>query len=91
MLVIGNSIAGTVFSLQSLTHPTLRSKYKPVVFDGAATLPCLIGSGEDDLQHPEGQSGAAVALSKQAMQPLRQLELGPELDHIAQNTERLCM
>lgn len=89
--IIGGSIAGTVLALQLLSHPTLRAKFHPVVFDGAATLPNL-GNPEDAISlHPEGQTGAAVALTKQAMWPLRQLNLGLELDEISLNAERLAM
>ncbi|KAI4212344.1 MAG: hypothetical protein LQ351_004914 [Letrouitia transgressa] len=38
-----------------------------------------------------GQSGAAVALTKQAMHPLRNLDLGPELEEISQNTELISI
>lgn len=91
VLIIGSSIAGTVFALQLLTHPILRSKYRPIVFDSAATLPNLSHPKENVSFQPEGQTGAAVAVTKQAMWPLRQLELGPELDEISQNTERISM
>ena len=91
VLVIGSSIAGSVFALQLLTHPILRSIYRPILFDGAATIPGLGNSDIAPFDHPAGQSGAAVALSKQAMYPLRRLELGPGLDDICQNTERLSM
>lgn len=91
VLIIGSSIAGTVFALQLLTHPLLRARYKPILFDSAATLPYLENPKNESFTHPVGQSGAAIALTKQAMYPLRQLELGPELDDISQNTQRLAM
>ena len=91
VLIIGSSIAGTVFALQLLTHPILRAKYRPIVFDSAKSLPHLAPSAETDSAHPEGQSGAAVALTKQAMWPLQQLNLGRELYEVSQNTERLAM
>ena len=91
VLICGSSIAGTVFALQLLTHPVLRSKYRPILFDSATSLPSLENQAATESSHPEGQSGAAVALSRQAMQPLRDLNLGPELDEISQNTEQLIM
>ena len=91
VLIIGSAVAGTVFALQLLTHPTLRARYRPIIFDSAPTLPGL-ESFEGALgSETTGQSGAAVALTKQAMWPLRQLQLGPELDEISQNTEELTM
>ena len=91
VLIIGGSIAGAVLALQLLTHPILRSKYRPIIFDSAATLPNLGSPNDTVSSHPEGQTGAAVALTKQAMWPLRQLGLGLELDEISQNTERISM
>ena len=91
VMIIGSSIAGTVFALQLLSHPVLRSKYRPIIFDSAKSLPSLNDPALSDTSHPEGQSGAAVALSRQAMRPLRDLNLGPELEGIAQNTEQLTM
>ena len=91
VLIIGSSIAGTVFALQLLTHPILRSRYRPILFDSACTLPGIIQSESLEFLHPDGQSGAAVAFSKQAMRPLKMLDLGSDLDEIVQNTERLCM
>lgn len=91
VLIIGSSIAGTVIALQILKHPALRSQYRPILFDSAFTLPNLGGPEDATSSHPAGQSGAAVALTKQAMWPLRQLELGPELDEISQNTECIAM
>ena len=91
VLIVGSSIAGTVFALQLMNHPILRARYRPILFDSAKALPHLAPLGETDLAHPEGQSGAAVALTKQAMWPLQQLNLGSELYEISQNTERLAM
>lgn len=89
VLIIGSAIAGTVFALQLLTHPTLRAKYRPIIFDSASTLPGLESFRDTLGSETTGQSGAAVALTRQAMYPLRQLNLGPELEDICQNTEQL--
>ena len=91
VLIIGGAIAGTVFALQLLTHPTLRAKYRPMIFDSAPTLPGLESFKETLGSETTGQSGAAVALTRQAMYPLRQLNLGPELEDICQNTEQLSL
>lgn len=91
VLIIGSAVAGTVFALQILTHPTLRARYRPIIFDSAPTLPGLKSFKGALGSETTGQSGAAVALTKQAMWPLRQLQLGPELDEICQNTEELTM
>ena len=91
VLLIGSSIAGSVFALQLLTHPSLRSMCRPIMFDGAVDIPGLHDSDPNPASHPAGQSGAAVALTKQAMYLLRQMDLGPELEQICQNTEHLSM
>ena len=91
VLIIGSAVAGTVFALQLLTHPTLRARYRPIIFDSAPTLPGLSSFQGALGSETTGQSGAAVALTKQAMWPLRQLQLGPELDEICQNTKELTM
>ena len=91
VLIIGSAVAGTVFALQLLTHPTLRARYRPIIFDSAPTLPGLESFKGALGSETTGQSGAAVALTKQAMWPLRQLQLGLELDEISQNTEELTM
>ncbi|KAG7009889.1 hypothetical protein G7Y79_00001g001610 [Physcia stellaris] len=91
VLIIGGAIAGTVFALQLLAHPTLRAKYRPIIFDSAPTLPGLESFKDTLGSETSGQSGAAVALTRQAMYPLRQLNLGPELENICQNTEQLSL
>ena len=91
VLIIGSAIAGTVFALQLQTHPTLRARYRPIIFDSAPTLPGLESYHNTLGSETTGQSGAAIALTRQAMYPLRQLELGPELEDIAQNTEHIAM
>lgn len=91
VLIIGGAIAGTVFALQLLTHPTLRAKYRPIIFDSAPTLPGLESFKDTLGSETSGQSGAAVVLTRQAMYPLRQLNLGPELEDICQNTEQLSL
>lgn len=91
VLIVGSAIAGTVFALQLLNHPVLRARYRPIVFDSAPTLPGLRSSKDTLGSETTGQSGAAVALTKQAMWPLRQLQMGPELEEVCQNTEKLTM
>ena len=91
VLIIGSAVAGTVFALQLLTHPTLRARYCPIIFDSSPILPGLESFKGALGSETTGQSGAAVALTKQAMWPLRQLQLGSELDDICQNTEELTM
>ena len=87
VIIIGGAIAGTVFALQLLSHPTLRSKYRPIIFDSAPNLPGLRISNNVISSDSVGQSGAAVALTKQAIRLLQHLELGSELEAIAQDTE----
>ncbi len=91
VLIIGSSIAGTVLALQPLTHPVLRSRYGPVVFDSSANLPNFQIPRDTIFSHSEGQTGAVKTLTKQAMWPNRQSELGSGLDGISQNTERISM
>lgn len=84
--IIGASIAGSTFALQILKNPLLSSKYHPILFDSAAHLP-----GLSSLASHEGQnSGAAFALTTQALYPLYNL-LGNELKTIAQDNAQVKM
>lgn len=91
VLIIGGAIAGPIFALHLLSHPVLRSKYRPVIFDRASSVPGMPKSNDTSSVDTIGQSGAAVALTKQAMHPLRDLNLGPELEEISQNTELISI
>lgn len=91
VLIIGGAIAGPVFALHLLSHPVLRSKYRPIIFDRASSVPGMPNFNNASSADTIGQSGAAVALTKQAMHPLRNLDLGPELEEISQNTELISI
>ncbi|KAL9607662.1 MAG: hypothetical protein Q9167_007442 [Letrouitia subvulpina] len=91
VLIIGGAIAGPVFALHLLSHPVLRSKYRPIIFDRASSVPGMPNFNDASLADTIGQSGAAIALTKQAMQPLKDLNLGPELEEISQNTELISI
>ncbi|KAL0941729.1 salicylate hydroxylase [Colletotrichum truncatum] len=85
--IIGAAIAGPTFALHVLTHPVLRARYRPVLFDQspppvpipntpntaerAATGP---GSPSTALHHQ--RAGASVGLFANGLHPLYSLGLG---------------
>ena len=85
--IIGASIAGATFALQILKNPHLSRRLHPVLFDSASHLP---GLGDSPSTHEGQNSGAAFALTIQALYPLHKL-LGEELKTIAQDHAQVKM
>jgi FAD-dependent urate hydroxylase len=82
--IVGAGIAGPVFALTILSHPTLSQLYKPVIYE---RLPAPSASGPSGSTRTSG--GAAVALTSNALYPLYQLGFRKELDAISCATERI--
>lgn len=66
--IIGSAIAGPTLALQILSHPVLRSAFRPVLFDQAAA-PGLEGHNE------KNRAGASVGVFANGLYPLRRLGL----------------
>ncbi|KAN0096747.1 FAD/NAD(P)-binding domain containing protein [Hyaloscypha variabilis] len=73
--IIGAGIAGPLFALHLLSHPVLRERYHPIIYER--------------LPENDGKSGAAVALTSNALFPLYELGLKSELDGISCETQRI--
>lgn len=69
--IIGAGIAGPTFALQLLSNPSLRSRFRPLLFDQAAS-PRLQGGGH--------RAGATVGLFANGLYPLYQLGLRDAID-----------
>jgi FAD-dependent urate hydroxylase len=72
--ILGAGIAGPVLALQILSHPLLSKLYTPILFDR---------------QPAPSTSGAAVALTSNALFPLYSLGLKDALNEISCETERI--
>ncbi|KAK7416909.1 hypothetical protein QQZ08_011850 [Neonectria magnoliae] len=66
--IIGSAIAGPTLALQILSHPVLRSAFRPVLFDQAAA-PGLEGHNE------RNRAGASVGVFANGLYPLYRLGL----------------
>lgn len=75
--IIGAGIAGPVFALQMLSHPTLRSLYKVTLFDQGSDPYTL--SDTERMQ----TAGAAVGMSPNGIYPLYQLGLKEDIEKIS--------
>src|SRR4051794_15940582 len=84
--IIGAGVAGPVFALTILSNPSLRERYRPVIYD---KLPPPEDSS-DESSNQRGRSyyaaGAAVALTSNAMFPLYELGLKEALHTISCET-----
>jgi 2-polyprenyl-6-methoxyphenol hydroxylase-like FAD-dependent oxidoreductase len=72
--ILGAGIAGPVFAVQILSHPQLSQLYTPILFDR---------------QPAPSTSGAAVALTSNAIYPLYSLGLKDSLNEMSCETERI--
>ncbi|KAL2064640.1 hypothetical protein VTL71DRAFT_3777 [Oculimacula yallundae] len=84
--IIGAGIAGPVFALQILSHPTLRKLYHPIIYE---KLPSPQGASEITSNtniRSSYAAGAAVALTSNALHPLYELDLRDALHDISAET-----
>jgi 2-polyprenyl-6-methoxyphenol hydroxylase-like FAD-dependent oxidoreductase len=85
--IIGAGIAGPVFALQILSHPLLKQRYRAIIYEkrpDPAPPPSVSSSDAN-----ENASGAAVALTSNALFPLYSLGLKQALDAISCETEKI--
>ena len=96
--IIGAGIAGPVLALTILSHPDLRKQYKPIIYERLPRpVPPISASNQLENNDTTDEShskvafaaGAAVALTSNALFPLYELGLKPELDAISCETERI--
>lgn len=59
--IIGAAIAGPTFALQILSHPILRARFRPVLFDQSPPPPSLAGAGAKPTTTPHPPSSNALA------------------------------
>lgn len=78
--IVGAAIAGPTFALQILSHPVLRTRFRPVLFDQsppppslAAAFPKYVPSGP--LARRDHRSGASVGIFTNGLYPLYKLGL----------------
>jgi 2-polyprenyl-6-methoxyphenol hydroxylase-like FAD-dependent oxidoreductase len=90
--IIGAGIAGPVFALTILSHPLLRQKYNPVIYErlpNPAPTSSNLTSGSGSVNRDGYRGGAAVALTSNALYPLYSLGLQSSLNAISCETERI--
>ncbi|KAE9371769.1 FAD/NAD(P)-binding domain-containing protein [Stipitochalara longipes BDJ] len=75
--IIGSGIAGPLFALHLLSHPHLSQLYHPVIYERSPSSPST--------------TGAAVALTSNALFPLYQLGLKDEVERVSCETERVLI
>ncbi|CZR69208.1 uncharacterized protein PAC_19108 [Phialocephala subalpina] len=76
--IIGAAIAGPVFALQILSNPTLRSLYRPVLYDQSPDPAHSHKIARNDLT-----GGAAVGLGPNGLFPLYSLGLRSAIDEVS--------
>lgn len=92
--IIGAGIAGPVLALTILSHPALGKLYKPIIYERlpnpiSTSLQNQSSNETDSHAKATHASGAAVALTSNALFPLYDLGLRSELDAISCETERI--
>jgi len=70
--IIGAGIAGPVLALQILSHPILRNRFRPIIYDQSRDPKALSLSAPDEWPRT---AGAAVGVSPNGLYPLYQLGL----------------
>lgn len=87
--IIGAAISGPVLALQILSHPVLRQRFRPILFD-QISRPNLsvVGSESGKIVHT---AGAAVGLFPNGLFPLYELGLKDSLHAISCDMQRLSI
>ena len=83
--IIGAAIAGPVLAIQLLSHPILRARYIPVLYDRS---PDPLDPSDHDTQRQSG--GAAIALFGNGLYPLKQLRLLDAVKAASTQTSNTC-
>ncbi|KAL5322331.1 hypothetical protein ACEPPN_010304 [Leptodophora sp. 'Broadleaf-Isolate-01'] len=84
--IIGAGIAGPVFALQILSHPTLRKQYTPIIYDKLPPPDDASDASFNKRGRSSYAAGAAVALTSNALFPLYQLGLKDALHEVSSET-----
>ncbi|KAG4428927.1 hypothetical protein IFR05_015594 [Cadophora sp. M221] len=84
--IIGAGIAGPVFALQILSHPTLRKQYIPIIYDKLPPPDDASDASSNVRGRLSYAAGAAVALTSNALFPLYQLGLKDALHEVSSET-----
>ncbi|KAJ5090658.1 FAD/NAD(P)-binding domain-containing protein [Penicillium argentinense] len=96
--IIGGGVAGPVLALTILSHPVLKERYKPVIYERLprpkpSTFPDSKIHGENNTTDTHSTAtyaaGAAVALTSNALYPLYALGLRDSLDFISSESTRI--
>ena len=86
--IIGAAISGPVFALQILSHPILRKRFKPIVFEQLGPPETVGTSSRGKLVHT---AGAAVGLFPNGLFPLYELGLREDLHSISSEFSHLSI
>ncbi|KAH7416767.1 hypothetical protein BKA64DRAFT_566233 [Cadophora sp. MPI-SDFR-AT-0126] len=84
--IIGAGIAGPVFALQILSHPTLRQHYTPIIYDKLPPPSDTSNASSNTRGRSSYAAGAAVALTSNALFPLYELGLRDALHEVSSET-----
>src|SRR4051794_16524247 len=84
--IIGAGIAGPVFALQILSHPTLRQHYTPIIYDKLPPPSDTSNVSSNTRGRSSYAAGAAVALTSNALFPLYELGLRDALHEVSCET-----
>ncbi|KAH7348838.1 hypothetical protein BKA65DRAFT_397396 [Rhexocercosporidium sp. MPI-PUGE-AT-0058] len=84
--IIGAGIAGPVFALQILSHPTLREQYAPIIYDKLPPPDDTSAASSTTRGRSSYAAGAAVALTSNALYPLYELGLKDALHEVSSET-----
>ncbi|PVH78994.1 FAD/NAD(P)-binding domain-containing protein [Cadophora sp. DSE1049] len=87
--IIGAGIAGPVFALQILSHPTLWQHYSPIIYDKLPPPSDISASSSNVRGRSSYAAGAAVALTSNALFPLYELGLRDALHEISSETTNI--
>ena len=86
--IFGAAVAGPVFAVQILTHPVLRKRFKPIIFEQLGPPESLdINVHKQGLIHT---AGAAVGIFPNGLFPLYELGLRERLDAISSEGVSFC-
>ena len=86
--VVGAAIAGPVFALQILSHPVLRKRLKPIIFEQLDQPEKMNSAVDGNLVHT---AGAGVGLFPNGLFPLYELGLRDQLHSISSHSPRLSI
>jgi len=87
--IIGAAIAGPTFALQILSHPILKARYWPILYERAQD-PNVLDADSDNPQHHHS-AGAGIALFGNGLYPLFRLGLREDLKRAGRESTQLSL